>query len=503
MRTLVAALFFLVSLVGFAGQAQGQEVQAASPPNTSTNIEDATTGPQPLVLYSVLDWGSFTFDLRLASCDTSTSCGTTPTVLASNQPLSFDGLTSPRAQLLDSPGGSPVVGYLDPDLDVRLIACGDATCSTRTEANLGRPPGTNPDADLGLALDPTNSSIVLVWVSRDGVFAGSCETASCPAFSGWASIDGDGASRVDVAETSGRLTVATQSDDGSTLTIYTCTTCTDTGSWTSNTVTVGQENPLPLVGPLDVALDDNGVPSVLTTNGVDDPVIVRCGDLACGTSALLSLPDGKRISDIAHTADGLIAFGRMDQGGIHTARCGAAACEIASFPILTPATGRSLLVLNTAPLTLLHSQEGTVEPQAFRCPDATCDTGSSASPLSIAYQGLSESEGLVARLYPAYFNRDPDAGGFQFWLDAIGSGTWENSRVSAFFSTSPEFRDLYGDSVTDAEFLELVYRNVFDRLPDDGGSAYWLERLGTDLTRGEVMLFMSDSPEFRQRTRTR
>ncbi len=105
----------------------------------------------------------------------------------------------------------------------------------------------------------------------------------------------------------------------------------------------------------------------------------------------------------------------------------------------------------------------------------------------------------VERLYLAYFGRLPDDAGLAFWNGEIDRGR-SLADVSEQFAQSPEFTSLYG-SVSNAEFVELVYRNVLDRSPDAAGLAHWTSQLDTGaLTRGGVMLGFSDSSEFKDST---
>lgn len=108
----------------------------------------------------------------------------------------------------------------------------------------------------------------------------------------------------------------------------------------------------------------------------------------------------------------------------------------------------------------------------------------------------------IVRLYSAYFLRAPDQGGFDFWFNEYANGTWSMPRMSLFFSQSPEFERLYG-SLTDAEFIDLIYVNIFGRAADAGGRDYWLGRMANEgLDRGTVMLFFSESPEYIELTQT-
>lgn len=101
----------------------------------------------------------------------------------------------------------------------------------------------------------------------------------------------------------------------------------------------------------------------------------------------------------------------------------------------------------------------------------------------------------VARLYAAYFDRAPDAGGWAYWNQRTvdGLNLWQ---TSDYFADSPEFDEIYGGNLSNVDFLDLVYENVLDRDPDAGGLQYWTQRMNTGTTRGQVMVFFSESPEY-------
>jgi len=101
----------------------------------------------------------------------------------------------------------------------------------------------------------------------------------------------------------------------------------------------------------------------------------------------------------------------------------------------------------------------------------------------------------VARLYAAYFDRAPDAQGWAYWNQRTVDGLdlW---RASSYFADSDEFDRIYGDSVSNADFLDLVYQNVLDRSPDADGLRYWEQRMRSGTSRGEVMVYFSESIEY-------
>ena len=105
----------------------------------------------------------------------------------------------------------------------------------------------------------------------------------------------------------------------------------------------------------------------------------------------------------------------------------------------------------------------------------------------------------VARLYLAFFERAPDLGGFDYWTEQISAGSANLDDVSQSFVGSPEFVSTYG-SLTDAQFVDLVYRNVLDRSPDQAGYDFWLGQMAAGVSRGQVMTRFSESPEFVAKT---
>ncbi len=103
-------------------------------------------------------------------------------------------------------------------------------------------------------------------------------------------------------------------------------------------------------------------------------------------------------------------------------------------------------------------------------------------------------EAQIVRLYRAYFNRQPDQGGLDYWTGQARNGiTLE--QISDVFAGSAEFVATYGN-VDDGQFVDLVYQNVLGRAPDAGGRAYWIGQLAAGVTRGQLMVAFSESAEF-------
>lgn len=105
------------------------------------------------------------------------------------------------------------------------------------------------------------------------------------------------------------------------------------------------------------------------------------------------------------------------------------------------------------------------------------------------------------RLYQAYFLRQPDQAGLEFWVAMFRDGT-SLEEISNHFEASREFDLVYGP-LDDRAFLNLVYQNVMCRNADGAGYDYWLGRLSSgELGRGELMTHFSESTEYSQTTDT-
>jgi hypothetical protein len=104
--------------------------------------------------------------------------------------------------------------------------------------------------------------------------------------------------------------------------------------------------------------------------------------------------------------------------------------------------------------------------------------------------------GQAYRIYKAAFDRIPDSGGLGYWIAQMdkGMGVVE---VAARFIDSPEFRSLYGQNPSNADFLTKVYTNVLGRTPDQGGYDWWLNELNTnpDKTRQKVLADFAEIQE--------
>jgi len=113
------------------------------------------------------------------------------------------------------------------------------------------------------------------------------------------------------------------------------------------------------------------------------------------------------------------------------------------------------------------------------------------------------SAGGIYRTYKAAFNRVPDKGGFGYWIDRADKGA-SAVQMAEGFVWSAEFQTLYGVTTSDnylvgndiEAIVDLFYRNVLGRAPDQGGLDYYASTIvAQDKTGGRVLAEIADSAE--------
>lgn len=107
----------------------------------------------------------------------------------------------------------------------------------------------------------------------------------------------------------------------------------------------------------------------------------------------------------------------------------------------------------------------------------------------------------VERLYQASLGRSADDDGILYWTQARLSGM-SARELSTLLLGSEERLAQFAD-LSDEDFVDQLYVDILDRAADDEGRAHWVAQLGNGWTRGDIVLFFSDSVENADRTDTR
>ena len=103
--------------------------------------------------------------------------------------------------------------------------------------------------------------------------------------------------------------------------------------------------------------------------------------------------------------------------------------------------------------------------------DVPLSDATTSNPIHLAKQ--------ITDLYVAYFNRGPDAEGFDYWFHEIYTAAKSLRGIAEDFAWSNEYQSMYPSTLTNRQFVEQIYQNLFDRAPDQGGWDYWTGRLDT------------------------
>jgi subtilisin family serine protease len=107
----------------------------------------------------------------------------------------------------------------------------------------------------------------------------------------------------------------------------------------------------------------------------------------------------------------------------------------------------------------------------------------------------------IAATYHAFFNRQFDLAGFNFWIDEFTKGLKTQGAATLFaniassFAVGDEAKQLYpflanpkGASNDQIEaFLSKVYDNLFNRTPDADGLAYWRGEIQNTIKAGQFV----------------
>ncbi|MBK8012111.1 MAG: DUF4214 domain-containing protein [Deltaproteobacteria bacterium] len=109
-------------------------------------------------------------------------------------------------------------------------------------------------------------------------------------------------------------------------------------------------------------------------------------------------------------------------------------------------------------------------------------------------------ETLITHYYTSILGRTPDAGGLNFWTNQASSKQAQGMDVKPVFRTiatdfynSTEYRS---KSKSNSAFVTDLYRTFFQREPDAGGLNFWLGYLATGATRSQVLSAFANSSEF-------
>lgn len=96
-------------------------------------------------------------------------------------------------------------------------------------------------------------------------------------------------------------------------------------------------------------------------------------------------------------------------------------------------------------------------------------------------------ERRLQKFYIAYYGRPADYDGISYWKNVLlGYLKGNELKMAEYFGNTDqiEFTELYGLNISDVEFLNRVYLNLFGRVADLEGLDYWAETISTKVKFG-------------------
>ncbi|MEA3491310.1 MAG: C10 family peptidase, partial [Campylobacterota bacterium] len=97
---------------------------------------------------------------------------------------------------------------------------------------------------------------------------------------------------------------------------------------------------------------------------------------------------------------------------------------------------------------------------------------------------FSERKLEIVELYVATFGRASDAAGVEYWADSLLT----INQIAESFYYQPETQEKYPPGTTYEEFVDTVYLNLFNRLPDPAGRDYWVAALSSGKIKASLFI---------------
>lgn len=100
---------------------------------------------------------------------------------------------------------------------------------------------------------------------------------------------------------------------------------------------------------------------------------------------------------------------------------------------------------------------------------------------------------FVSRMYTKALGRGYDVNGLNDWTGSYLNGTATTADIAYGFIFSKEFTE---KNYTDEQYVDILYSTFFDRAPDEGGKQNWLNDLANGKSREHVLNGFLGSKEF-------
>ena len=103
--------------------------------------------------------------------------------------------------------------------------------------------------------------------------------------------------------------------------------------------------------------------------------------------------------------------------------------------------------------------------------------------------------GFITYCYQVVLGRQPDSGGYNYWLGQLDSGARNRGEVMLAFSESAEYQAASLNRV----WMSMLYHGMFRRTPDQGGYDFCFFQLDAVWSLDQVIPYFFYSTEYRLR----
>ncbi|MBO4636051.1 MAG: DUF4214 domain-containing protein [Clostridiales bacterium] len=147
-------------------------------------------------------------------------------------------------------------------------------------------------------------------------------------------------------------------------------------------------------------------------------------------------------------------------------------------------------VTETVPEETSEPSVSETTPETTQVPEVTVTDTEETTPSDTPETGIS---GFVERLYTVALGRSSDLSGKQDWIEAITLRGETGADAARGFLYSPEFLNR---DCTNEEFTTVLYRTFFDREPDAAGFDSWVAALDNGASKQDVIEGFINSTEW-------
>ena len=121
-------------------------------------------------------------------------------------------------------------------------------------------------------------------------------------------------------------------------------------------------------------------------------------------------------------------------------------------------------------------------------------TDSGVDAVSAAYENDDGVRGFVYRMYKTVLGREPEELGFNYWVRQLESGRATAAELVDGFFQSNEYK---AKGKSNDEIVTDCYQAMMNRNPDEGGYNYWMERLDVGMSSSAICAGFVTSKEFK------